>query len=133
MKETPNPLGYIKDPIELKELERIEGFVSNIALQIHLKPQVRLLRLRKDTELRFNTTKENIESALAQTRWIEAATPCDRCARTPPCGPYLFCVRLPGFFDGACANCRYNSCGSRCSFPWYVILDIIDNTFCKKN
>lgn len=55
----------------------------------------------------------NQEAALCQTRGDVSEEPCLSCSRGN--GIFQLCITVPGLFDGACGNCRYNGSGSRCS------------------
>lgn len=78
---------------------------------------MRPLQLRKDIDLKFDKTKENVKAALAQARKVEPAVPYTRCSKdSRPGRPFLVCVQMPRFFDKACANCRYGSSSSSYDF-----------------
>lgn len=55
-----------------------------------------------------------MEAALAQLRGEIAPEACSYC--TEGKGPFDTCVQMEKAFGNACANCHYNSGGSRCSF-----------------
>ncbi|OJD19274.1 hypothetical protein AJ78_00723 [Emergomyces pasteurianus Ep9510] len=77
------------------------------------KPVVRLAETRVD--IRLNTQRKTaIEAGLVQCRGDIAQTSCEYCMGGS--GPFLYCVTLQGYLNGACANCHYYSTGSRCSF-----------------
>lgn len=73
---------------------------------------------------RVNTDRAaNFEALLVQRVGEQQAPACSHCRSGY--GPWTLCVTSNGLLSGSCANCHYNSEGSRCSFrmliPTYLI------------
>ena len=67
-----------------------------------------------------------VVSALVQVVGFEAKTECTCCQRGQ--GPWPGCKVLPGFLNGACANCQNNGNRRRCSLCESTLI----NTECPK-
>jgi hypothetical protein len=104
------------------ELKTLPSKTQPIAKAIFPLPAVRTLELRSGKILKgLEKGKVNLEASLGQVRGTVPSAPCIRCARTVRVkGPFTTCIVVPGQFDGACCNCRYNDDGSGCDFSPYV-------------
>lgn len=102
------------------ELEHLPDDASRTAAALIELPVRRNLELRKDRVLKgIHKGKGNCEAALGQVRgFLPPSGPCIRCSKIArrPKGPFATCIVVPGQFDGACCNCRYNGDGSGCNF-----------------
>lgn len=57
-----------------------------------------------------------INAILVQSRGRQPPAPCTACAAVRPgLRPFPQCRRVRGYFDGACANCKWRDHASRCS------------------
>ncbi|KAH7034783.1 uncharacterized protein B0I36DRAFT_84130, partial [Microdochium trichocladiopsis] len=62
-----------------------------------------------------------INALLIQSRGTASGRPCSACRRTMSTSqdglarPFPNCVRLPGFWSGACGNCKWRDHGARCN------------------
>ncbi|KAJ5184285.1 hypothetical protein N7472_009125 [Penicillium cf. griseofulvum] len=71
-----------------------------------------------------------VNALLIQSRGWELITECDECAdkRRRIGSPSLFpiCSRAPGYFDGACGNCKFQDHGFRCSLAIGIAANPVD-------
>lgn len=78
-------------------------------------PELREIPWKSGTQpASANNRRESIAACIMATRGKIAQTPCTCCARGK--GNFSFCISLPGWFNGSCANCHYGAQGSLCSF-----------------
>lgn len=64
----------------------------------------------------------NYEAAGVQERGTLQPKECTACGyKARPGGPFVECVAMAGFVQGACANCWSNKNGSRCSFRGEIV------------
>jgi hypothetical protein len=56
-----------------------------------------------------------INALLIQSRGYLLVQDCDHCVEMDVRRPFPFCVRMPGHFGGACANCKWPDYAHRCS------------------
>lgn len=66
-----------------------------------------------DWTAKLDEMLENAEAALTYQRGEIAASPCTSCVEGK--GPFLQCVALDGYLDGACCNCHWENNGASCS------------------
>lgn len=55
-----------------------------------------------------------LNAILIQSRGRTGRT-CTHCRDNPNRGPFIDCRRVPGYFDGACGNCKWRDHAARCS------------------
>jgi hypothetical protein len=98
------------------------ALVALLAAVCHTEEQLAVLRRPALNDLTFKTGRlkvsqlrsgrpSYINAILIQTRGVvgvECRFP-DQCP-----GNFLECVRLPGFWGGACGNCKWRDHGARC-------------------
>ena len=104
-------------PDSYPELDTLPRKVSQTVRAISSMPVVRALDLKEGKVLKgLHRGTANLESALGQMRGVPPAAACFRCARGfKEKGPFTTCIVVPGRFNGACCNCRYNDDGSGCN------------------
>jgi hypothetical protein len=56
-----------------------------------------------------------INALLIQSRGYLLIQDCDHCMEMDVRRPFPFCVRMPGYFGGACGNCKWPDKAHRCS------------------
>lgn len=119
---SPEPPKALDSYLELEcpDPEFLPPNASLTALRLAKMPIVRGLELRPKKTLRgLELGKANLEASLGQVRGHPPVSGfCSRCVfgRCWMKGPFAECIVVPGFFAGACCNCRYNRDGSGCDF-----------------
>lgn len=83
-------------------------FVALAALPALRQPETRLAQKAINNERMGNR-----EAILAQACGNVVPSACSLCSKRN--GPWTECVVATGFLGGSCANCHYNSGGSKCS------------------
>jgi len=104
--------------VEPDELQTLPTNALQKCRKIFKLPSKRGIQLRPGRELKgLEKERINLEAALGYKRGDVADMPCPSCSdEKRPKGPFLYCVILNGYREGACANCWYNGDGSCCNF-----------------
>ncbi|KAI9704577.1 MAG: hypothetical protein M1820_005490 [Bogoriella megaspora] len=71
------------------------------------------------TQERLDTYRQSyVNGVIIQSRGLVNKTSCEACAkmeRKGRCRPFADCRSMAGFWKGACANCKWNENGQRCT------------------